>query len=266
MPKGKKKKSHSAHHFSTHSDKEQRELKTSSNGNAAAAAKAIPFWILPNKNKIKITAVVQSVSQEYVPLLLSNRNTHTKNSNWAFTKQACFAGNVKQSQRGHRTVPLQKHRLRATPDRNRNPKHLSATRKLWCSWSVSAPEQKYTWPFSGRISSELAPQANRWFSRCGGIGKECVDVRQGEEQRERNELSGLLTHLQFSVQNQKPFTAVHLKSSRKPLPQTRVLCQFWDSYSILCWFWMQSQHWLNHGNWVTALNLERQPALLNAFK
>lgn len=124
MPK-EQKESHSARHFSIHSDKEQRELKTSSNSNAAAAAaKAIPFWILPNKNKIKITAVVQSVSQEHVPRLLSNQNTHVKNSNWAFTKQVCFAGNVKQSRRGHRTVPLEKNRPRATPDRNWSPKHL----------------------------------------------------------------------------------------------------------------------------------------------
>ena len=152
------------------------------------------------------------------------------------------------------------------PARNGNPKHLSATRKVWCSRSRAVPQKKYTWPYSSLTNSVPALETTWWFLQRGRMGKGCVYAWQWEKRSERNGLSGLLKHLHFSVQNQEPFIALHLKSSRKPLPQTRVLCQFQGRYSILCWFWMWSQYWPNHGNWVAALNLERQPVLLNAFK
>lgn len=105
-----------------------------------------------------------------------------------------------------------------------------------------------------------------WFLQRGRTGKECTYAWQRASESKRNELSGLLKRLHFSVQNQEPFIALHLKSSRKPLPQTWVSCQLQDRYSILCWFWTWGQYWPNAGSWVAALHLERQTVLLNAFK
>lgn len=153
------------------------------------------------------------------------------------------------------------------PARTGNPKHLSSYEKgLVLLEHISARGKKYTWSFSNRTNSVPALQTTWWVLQCGGMGKGCVYGWQREKGSERNGLSGLLKHLHFRVQDQEPFIALHLQSSRKSLPQARLLCQFGDRYSILGWFWMWSQYWPNHGNWVTALNLERQLVLLNAFK
>lgn len=124
--------------------------------------------------------------------------------------------------------------------RSENLLHLSALRQSWCSWNRSVLRKKYTWPFP--IHTSIVPAL---WKACWGLDP---------------------ARLPFSAQNQGSLTAFHLKSSRKLIPQTQILCQFRDRYSILCWFWMWNQHWSDHGNWVAALNLERHSALLNAFK
>lgn len=135
---------------------------------------------------------------------------------------------------------LYKHRPGDVLARSGNPPPLSALRQSWCSWNRSVPQKKYTWPFP--IHTSIMP----------ALCKACWGLDPAQ--------------LPFSAQKQGSLTAFQLKSSRKLLPQTQILCQFRDRYSTLCWFWMWNQHWPDHGNWVAALNLERHSALLNGFK